>query len=146
MDNDVRGMERLIVKLDERPWHAVYRVGIGFAVIPACLLLFGVEPSIGTLVVFFFGVLIAVRVLPAVIRRVLPFSASARAVWARRRELGKKYDSYQWQKLFWIGLGLALYALLSREDHSGARLLTMGCLVTGAAGVAAWYRRSATLK
>jgi hypothetical protein len=146
MDSDIRGMERLIVKLDERPWHAVYRVALGSAIIPAWRLLFGAEPSRETLVVFFLGVLIALRVLPVVIRKALPFSASAREVWAKRREIGKKYDSYQWQKLFWIGLGLGVYVLLTREDRRAVLFLTMGCLIGGVAGVAAWNRRSGTLK
>lgn len=139
-------MERLIVKLDERPWHAAYRVAVGSVITPAWLIVFDTEASGWNLLVFFFGTLLTLRVLPGVIRRALPFSTGVRAVWATRREMGKKYDSYQWQKLFWIGLGLAIYAVFSREHRADVLFLTIACLIAGAGGVAAWYRRSGLQK
>lgn len=139
-------MERLILRLDEHPWHAVYRVAIGFVIIPTWRFLFEDRAPGWSLIALFFATLLGLRIFPMFLRKALPFSSNARATWAARRERARKYDSYQWQKLFWIGLGLALNALLSREDEGGGQLLTMGCLIAGAAGVAAWHRRSATLK
>jgi hypothetical protein len=41
-----------------------------------------------------------------VLRKVLPFSAEAKQIWSDRRQVAKLHDSYQWQKLFWVALGL----------------------------------------
>jgi hypothetical protein len=139
-------LERLIVKLDEHPWHAIFRVAIGLAITPAWLFLFGGTSPGSTLVLWFVGVLLALRVTPMLIRRSVPFSADARSVWAARREIGRKYDSYQWQKLFWIGLGLAGYSLLARERRSTVLVLTALCLISGVGGLSAWSRRSVLSK
>lgn len=55
------------------------------------------------------------RLVPAVLRRIFPFSSEAKDLWFQRRNLGKRYDSYQWQKLFWLGLGMLPYAF--RRGH-----------------------------
>ncbi len=61
--------------------------------------------------VLFLALLIGLRVVPAVLRELLPFSAEAKQIWFDRRQIAKRYDSYQWQKLFWVGLGLLPYAV-----------------------------------
>jgi hypothetical protein len=136
-------IEHPIVKLDEQPWHAIVRIAIGFAVIPAWQLVFGAQPRGWTLIAWFLVVLVGLRAGPLIIRRALPVSADTRVIWASRRETGRKYDSYQWQKLFWIGLGLAAHALAAGERSTPVLALTAVCLIGGAGGVAVWSRRAA---
>ena len=74
--------------------------------------------------------------------RVIRFSDSALAEWAARRRLAKRFDSYQWQKLFWTALGLGLYALVTGYQSRAQLWLTLTCLVSGTLGVVIWsYRR-----
>jgi len=41
----------------------------------------------------FIGLLVALRVGPAVLRMVLPFSRETKDIWFRRRQIAKRYDS-----------------------------------------------------
>ena len=87
-----------------------------------------------SLVFWFVGVLFALRVVPAILRKALPFSRQVTVIWAERRRMAKRFDSYQWQKLFWFGIGLAAYAISPGEFGGIARALTVFCLVSGALG------------
>ena len=78
-------------------------------------LLLGSDGSDWTLVPFLLLVLLLLRVVPAVVRKVVPFSAELREAWSVRRRTAKLYDSYQWRKLMWIGAGLALYVAVSGQ-------------------------------
>ena len=135
--------ERVLVALDRGAPGALYRVGVGFLMVPAWSRAIGKPESGWSLIVFFVGVLLGLRVVPAVLRKVLPFSAAVRTIWADRRQMAKRFDSYQWQKLFWIGIGLALFALQSGQRFPALLALTGTCLVTGAAGVLIWQYRVA---
>jgi hypothetical protein len=81
--------------------------------------------------------------VPAILRKILPFSAAARTVWAERRQMAKRVDSYQWRKLFWIGMGLGLFTLQSGHRFPALLGLTFGCLAAGAIGLATWRYRAA---
>jgi hypothetical protein len=83
------------------------------------------------------------RVIPALLRGVLPFSAETRSIWIQRRQIAKLYDSYQWQKLFWIGLGLLAFAAVSGGLQTGEQVITGFCLIGGAAGLVLWKRNKA---
>jgi hypothetical protein len=73
---------------------------------------------------------------------VIPFTERTKTIWAERRQLAKRYDCYQWQKLLWIGLGMLASAIVTGERSAAVVLLTAICLVSGAAGSIAWRRRS----
>lgn len=133
--------ERALVALDRGAVGALYRVGVGFLIVPAWSYAIGKPESGWSLIAFFVGVLLALRVVPAVLRKILPFSSAVRTIWADRRQMAKRFDSYQWQKLFWIGIGIALYALQSRQHFPA--LLGGACLVAGAVGVLLWRYRVA---
>ena len=68
---------------------------------------------------FLLAGLFLLRLVPAALRRLLPFSTETQDVWRERRRLGKRYDSYQWRKLLWIGLGISLNVLFSHSAESG---------------------------
>jgi hypothetical protein len=72
------------------------------------------------------------------VRKLLPFSGEVQEVWMKRRQLSKEYDSYQWQKLLWFGIGMA--GALSSSEASGGPgyALTGFCLVSGAIGAIFW--------
>ena len=73
----------------------------------------------------------------------LPFDAEVRPIWAERRQMTKRVDSYQWRKLLWIGIGLALFALLSGRRLPVQLAITAACLAAGAAGTTMWRHRVA---
>jgi hypothetical protein len=61
-----------------------------------------------------------------------------RAVWAERRQMAKRFDSYQWQKLLWIGIGLTLRLAWSDRRPAALLALAVACLGAGALGLATW--------
>jgi hypothetical protein len=134
---------QLLVRLDGSPWNEVSRAVIGFIALPVFVALFGTPTSGRTLYLFYLGLLLALRLVPAVIRRLVPFSNDVRVLWAERRVLAKRYDSYQWQKLFWLGLGLGSYVVLFGVVWPPALILTSACVLSGAVGLAVWLSRKA---
>jgi len=139
-------IDTFLLSLDEGAFGALYRALIGFATIPAMRLLLGSDGSDWTLVPFLLLVLLLLRVVPAVVRKVVPFSAELREAWSVRRRKAKYYDSYQWRKLMWIGSGLALYVAVSGRYWPIPVALAMFCLITGAAATVRWRAVAADSK
>jgi hypothetical protein len=137
--------EHILIELDSGAWSRFSRVALGLGIVPAFRVLSGGDDSAWIFLVLFLGLLVALRVIPAVLRRALPFSAKAKAIWAERRNIAKQYDSYQWQKLFWIGLGLMPYAVLSAGLETGELIVTLICLIGGGAGLMFWHTRKSAL-
>jgi hypothetical protein len=138
-------LERVLVRLDLPPWGGLCRVTVGYLTFPAWSKLTNNVSSDWTLFPFLLVVLAALRVIPLVMRRLLPWSESVQALWAERRRLAKRFDSYQWQKLFWIGLGLALYAWQLGQRSEALMTLTFICLLSGSIALGIWRRRWAQL-
>jgi hypothetical protein len=136
----MRPFERFLVGLDSWPWSAFVRVLIGLCSPPVSRTLFGGSNAVWIFPAFFVASLIALRVVPALIRFALPFSAEAKEIWARRRALAKRYDSYQWQKMFWIGLGLLPHAAIACEIAPGEIVVTVICLAGGSLGLWIWSK------
>jgi hypothetical protein len=135
--------EGSLTHLEELPWSAVYRMAIGFAILPVFAFAFGKNASGLVLAIFFLGVLFLLRLVPAVFRRLLGFSQAAQSAWLTRRQMARRYDSYQWQKLFWIGLGLAASIAVSGDLRTSRVMLTSICLSAGAAGLVFWRMKHA---
>jgi hypothetical protein len=133
-------MEEVLRKAQDPPWEAVLRMTIGFLLLPIVAVWHDGRAGGGGLLLGFLLVLIMLRVLPAVARRVIPFSADLQQHWFMRRQLAKRYDSYQWQKLFWFGIGLTIYLLLFDDRGTVEMLLASACLVGGGLGVLLWRR------
>ncbi len=130
--------EKFLVNMDGSPYGAILRVAIGVAVAPLLQGLSGEPNEIWIALGLFVGLLIMLRAVPALLRRVLPFSSEAREIWARRRNIAKQFDSYQWHKLFWIGLGLLLYEVVAHAYANGELAVTVICLIGGGLGFLAW--------
>jgi hypothetical protein len=136
----MRRCEQILVDLDSSPWSAVSRVALGLGMLPAFRALSGGNDRTLIFLVLFVGLLAALRLVPAVLRHTLPFSTEAKTIWAERRNIAKQYDSYQWRKLFWIGLGLLPYAVIGGGLRNGEFVVTLFCLVCGGAGLLLWRR------
>jgi hypothetical protein len=133
-------LEKYLVELDSGTSGAVFRVTMGLCIPPVFRALSGAGDQIWIDLVLFLALLIALRVVPAVLRKVLPFSAEAKKIWFDRRQVAKLHDSYQWQKLFWIGLGLLPYATIGSGLKAGEMVLTAVCLIGGGAGLLIWRK------
>ena len=136
-------LERFLVRLDSGPWAAVSRAVLGFAMLPAFRRIAAGDDQVWISLALFVALLIGLRVIPALLRGVLPFSAETRSIWVQRRQIAKRYDSYQWQKLLWIGLGLVAFAAASGGLRTGELVITAVCLIGGAAGLLLWRRSKA---
>lgn len=128
-------LEQFLVRLDSGPWSAVSRIVLGFCIPPVLRALSGGHDQVWIALALFLGLLIGLRVGPALLRAALPFSAEAKGIWFQRRQIAKLHDSYQWQKLFWIGLGLLAFAAIGGGLRASEQVLTAICLIGGAAGL-----------
>ena len=139
----MRHIERYLVDLDGGPSSAVCRVTLGLCIPPVFRALSGAQDQIWIDLVLFLALLIGLRVIPAVLRLVLPFSAETKKIWFDRRQIAKLHDCYQWQKLFWVGLGLLPHAVGGGGLRPGEAVLTVVCLIGGGAGLLIWRRINA---
>ena len=134
----MRLIETISLKLDQLPWGGILRALVGLVLIPSYAFFSqGRFPAWGILL-FFLLALVALRIAPLVFRKAIPFSEDAKSIWAARRRLAKFYDSYQWQKLFWIGLGFGLYLVWRKETDAYKNGLVAVCVLGGAVGLWIW--------
>jgi hypothetical protein len=137
----MRLLENILMRIEQRPWGAIYRVVIGICFLEAFCLMYGADGPPAALVIFFLATLGSLRAVPALLRWLLPFSAEAKIVWRRRRMLAKRYDSFQWQKLFWIGLGIGFDVVLTARYKTSLVGLAVACVALGFVGLAIWRCR-----
>lgn len=135
----MRPIEKVLVRLDEGLAGALLRVALGYVTGLTWLTLVGLQAHGWTVVPFFLAVLAAVRVVPLLLRAACRFSEPVRSAWTERRQMAKRYDSYQWRKLLWIGLGLMLHVVLSARRSGALVALAVVCLIAGSLGLAAWH-------
>lgn len=140
----VSHFEEILGRVETRPWWALYRLAIGFWLVPAFVRYRGPEGSDWRLVPFFVFVLLSLRIVPAAIRRLVPFSEALQARWSRQRLLGKRFDSYQWRKLLWFGLGVAVHAMFFEWAGIAEIFLASACLIFGGLGALVWWRCART--
>src|SRR5688500_4130464 len=86
--------ERALLALEQFPLSAAYRIAIGYAILPSFVLVSGNHDFDWSVILWFIGVLLGLRLLPAVLRKLLPFSQSLSAAWAAKRMMAKRFDSY----------------------------------------------------
>jgi hypothetical protein len=137
-----QALERLSFTLDRPAYAGLIRVVTGY-LLPPVLAAMASDFQDAYLPLCFVSILAAYRLFPLLLRKSLPFGDSARAFWTDRRRLAKRFDSYQWQKLFWFGLGLLLYRLHSGNGSDTLRILIYLTVGPGALGTVIWrYRMS----
>jgi hypothetical protein len=138
--------ERLLVSLTTPPWSAVYLVPSSFLIFPIYHFIFDNRRSVSGLAAVFFGVLLVIRFGPAVVRRFNPVSKAVQAGWFRNRLLAKRYDLYQWQKLFWVGWGIFGYAAWFNKLRGMPMALAALCVATGGVAAVAWQRKRSAIE
>ena len=127
-------VENIILAVDGWPFSALYRMALAFGLFAVWTRLYG-KGGGGMLAAAFLLTLLLLRYIPAVIRRIVPFSSTLKMMWMDRRETGRKYDSYEWRKLFWSGLGFAAYVLYFGDFERPKMALTLACVCAGFAGI-----------
>jgi hypothetical protein len=128
----------MLVSLTAAPWHAAYLVPTGVAILLIFNALFGADGSAGALLLVFFGVLLSIRLGAVALRRMLPVSREVHNGWFQNRLLAKHYDSYHWQKLFWVGLGMALHTRSADHLSRVQAWVVVTCVVSGLIGMIYW--------
>jgi len=141
VDGRMTRFEKILIHLEESPWGVVWRGAAGSAIIAAWARVFARTCPEWTIIPFLLFILVLLRVVPMIVRSVVSYSQEAREIWAERRELAKRCDSYQWRKLFWIGLGMALYIICCGEWRPIPLVLTAVCLVSGVLGELVWNKQ-----
>src|SRR5215471_7602470 len=139
-------LDRALISIDRTPFDAVIRVLLGFACIPLLSFLHQDVRSGWILTIGLLLLMLSLRIVPVFLRKLLPLSAEVKAIWAERRQLAKRYDSFQWQKLFFIGLGLAGYTLFSRELFPSTVAVSSFCVLFGAIGLVRWYTQTSRVR
>jgi hypothetical protein len=137
----LRAFERAFLAAEQPPWDALYRIAIGYGMVPVFSRLSGTDDLGWGLLASFVALLLALRIGPAVLRKLLPFSQEATAMWAERRGLAKRFDSYQWRKLLWFGVGLAAQMASSGRVDWPRIVLLCTCVGGGAVGLVIWRQR-----
>jgi hypothetical protein len=137
-------IDKFFLSLDEGPSGALYRLLIGFAILPAMHHLRSSSGSDWCLVPSLLSALLLLRVGLAVVRKVAPFSAELQEAWSVRRRTAKRYDSYQWRKLTWVGGGLACYIVGFGFYRPVPIALSLFCLAIGASAMVRWHIVSAS--
>ncbi len=133
-------LERMLVRLDSWPWNMVWRFVLGLSLPSIFHAVAGYSAPVWAPLMLFLCILVGLYLIPALLRRALPFSFEARSIWSERRKTARKHDSFQWQKLLWVGLGLAADAVVVGGLREGEVLLTLICLIGGGAGLFFWHR------
>lgn len=133
-------MDKLLLQIERQPFAALYRVAIGFLLLPTYQTLVGNLDSTINFLLFFICVLLVMRFVPLVLRKLLPCSREIQVLWFSRRNLGKEYDSFQWRKLLWIGLGMAAYMLVYGDRRATHWIVAAVCVIGGAVAHWIWRR------
>ena len=131
-------LESLLGKATQPPWFGFYLIPTGYLVVPAFHTTFGPAGPAWALVAVLLCLLLGLRVGAALLRRRLPVPRTVANAWTQNRILAKRYDSYQWQKLFWIGVGILIYALPLAGSQVTPIGLAFTCLASGGLGVLRW--------
>ena len=130
---------RIFLSVDGPLFGELWRFAVGYLVVPTWRLLNLHRISQWTLLPFLLALLVALRVVPLVVRKALRFDPRVQAIWAERRRLAKRFDSYQWQKMFWIGLGLMAFSVRFPPRFASLTTLIAFCGLSGASGLAFWF-------
>ena len=139
--------DRVLLSIEAIPISVLWRAAIGFGLMPAYFVVLGLvgwRDSTAALLLFLLAALVALRMAPAVLRRLLPVSKEVSQAWAHRRVLAKSYDSFQWRKLLGLGLGWLTWMLTRHSVRIDALLLAGMFVIGGLAGQIIWARISKT--
>ena len=131
----------LMGKLTRVPGFAIYLIPSGFLA-GVTYLRFGGSRTAVMIIPFVLGTLVIIRFSANVLRRISPVSRVTRNSWAHARLVSKRFDSHQWQKLLWVGLGIGVAGLFERSLSVQYVLFTTAavCVTSGAVAAMVWRR------
>ena len=134
-----KGLDKIYVSLDTGIPGALFRVVIGILFVHA---VGAVNPlaSAWAMSAYFMAMLFAIKVFAAVSRRVVPVSQMVRSHWEWRRTLARYYDSHQWRKLLWFGIGIMLGDAPHWPVTTAQWILGLACVAAGVAAEIVWRR------
>lgn len=132
-------IEQLLIGLETPPWNLLYRAILGFMTLAAFARWQAGGRQDWLLGALLLAMLLALRVVPGVVRKLFPFSQTTQQIWAERRRLAKRYDSYQWQKLWGFGAGLTAYIVISQQLSSSRMVVSGVCMAGGLIGAMRWH-------
>ena len=135
--------DRLLLSIEEFPLNILYRAAIGFSLLPIYLWCLGrlhLVDSTSLLLLFVAVVLVALRIVPGLLRRLVPASREVRNVWAERRHFAQAFDSFQWRKLLGLGLGWLAQLSFTHNTRVDALALAISFVLAGCAGQLVWIR------
>lgn len=136
---------RILLAIEKPPLSILYRAALGYFIMPIHGRVWGETPPGWSLIVLVTGILILLRIVPGIVRRVLPFPREVKSVWANHRQLAKAYDSFQWRKLFGLGLGWLAWLVLSHATDPLPILLAVSFLFGGGMGIFFWRKHATKL-
>jgi hypothetical protein len=140
-ESKLSALESFLFHIDQPPWSNLFRIAIGY-VLPF-VHRWGTSSETGSVfILWFIGTLISLRVIPAVFRKLFPLSGEVKRAWMERRTLTKVYDSYQWKKLVWFGIGLMAYVFSSANLDTPISVVAIFCLLGGGIGAFFWKKRT----
>ena len=139
-------LDRTLISIDRTPFDAVLRALLGFVCIPLLSFLHQDVRSAWIVTISLLLLMFSLRVVPVFLRKLLPLSPEVKAVWSERRQIAKRFDSFQWQKLFFVGLGLAGYMMVSRKLLTSTVAVSSFCILTGAIGLVRWYMQASKVR
>ena len=120
----------------------VVRFAVGLIFVPFLTLVLHRDVSYLGIISSLLIVLFLLRAVPAIVRRLIPFSPEIQTLWSERRQIAKRHDSYQWQKMLWLGAGLLMYSATSSSLSSGPGVIAASLLVVGSIALVRWSRLS----
>jgi hypothetical protein len=138
----VRAVEKLLLE----PWQSIFRIAYGFCLPLVITRWRGEDIPWWEWALLFLVALVLLRVLPMGPRKVLPFSKALKSVWFDQRQLAKRYDSYQWAKLLWIGIGIGAHAAYAGRLRAQEGTLALACILAGGLGTMMWLRAQAPVR
>ncbi len=133
--------DQILLSIERFPLNLLYRAAIGAVMVPvyqSCLAAAGLHDEVIVFLTFVALVLLALRVVPGLLRRFIPASREVTATWAERRYLAQIYDSFQWRKLPGLGLGLGASLVINHDSRRDALAIAILFLVGGVIGEVCW--------
>jgi uncharacterized membrane protein YfcA len=133
------GLEKLLINLDIGIPGALLRIVLGFVFVSVIDV---ARPDAGfwMLTALLLAMLLGVKLIAAVARRVLSGSSMVRSHWEWRRKLARYYDSYQWRKLLWFGIGIVIGGVVGSPGTRAQWVLGIACTAAGAVAEIFWRR------
>jgi hypothetical protein len=132
-------LDKVLINLDIGAPGALLRVVLGLLLVPA---LDAVHADAGLWLTsaWLLAALFGIKVVAAAARKALPASALVRSHWEWRRNLARYYDSYQWRKLLWLGVGIMIGGAMGWPGTETQWLLGVVCFASGAVAEILWRR------